>query len=80
MKKVNQVNQIKSAIAEEVIQDLINEIESEPDDSIALPIWKVMMRLREKYCPVNTTNFIEKYESAPQDKYGSYDPKKANFL
>jgi len=73
-------NQIKSAIVEEVIQDLIREIESEPDDSIALPIWKVMMRLREKYCPVDTTNFIEKYEAAFQDKYGSYDPKKANFL
>jgi hypothetical protein len=65
-------NQIKSAIVEEVIQDLIREIESEPDDSIALPIWKVMMRLREKYCPVDTTNFIE--------KYGSYDNKKANFM
>ncbi len=46
MEKENK-ERIRSAVIEEVIQDLMNEVDNEPNDSVALPIWRVMMRLRD---------------------------------
>lgn len=42
------IMEIRSAVIEAVIRDLINEVDNEPNDSIALPIWRVMMRLRDR--------------------------------
>ena len=38
----------KKAAIDEVIKNLLQEVDNEPDDDIALPIWRVVNRLREK--------------------------------
>jgi len=47
--KINkeEVSKLRSAVIEEVIQELMKEIDNEPNDSVALPIWRVMVKLRD---------------------------------